>query len=218
MYSEKHNKESVYKDIHKQIRTGKLAPGDHILEKELCSKYGLSRTPMREVLWNLEKEGLLIPAPKNGYLVRELNLQEIMEIFQAREAVEGMAAYLVSHLRNEDFFNRLKEFREALESLSDDEMQAEGPKLGAQLHTFIIENANNGILFGYYKMLHTLYSLTVNISSQSREIESKSRESHLAIIKAIEDRNGELAEKLMREHLRETCRNIAKVFYPNLIE
>ena len=91
-----HTKETVYADIHEKIREGQLAPGDWFVERELCEQYGLSRTPMREVLWNLEKDGLLIQTPGRGFRIRNLNLQEIMEIFQAREAVEGMAAYLVS--------------------------------------------------------------------------------------------------------------------------
>ncbi|MDC7235413.1 MAG: GntR family transcriptional regulator [Spirochaetales bacterium] len=210
-------KNDAYNAIQKQIQEGELAPGDWLVERDLCDQFGLSRTPMREVLWHLEKDGLLIQSPGRGFRVRELNLQEIMEIFQAREAVEGMAAFLVSHLHDQAFFDVISELRKELESLKDDELQETGPQIGARMHSHIISHANNSILKGFYTKLKNMYSLTVNITRRSREIEMVSRDSHLAIMKAIEDRNGELAEKLMREHLRETCRDITKIFYPNLI-
>ncbi len=213
-----HTKDSVYADIHQKIREGQLAPGDWFVERELCEQYGLSRTPMREVLWNLEKDGLLIQTPGRGFRIRKLNLQEIMEIFQAREAVEGMAAYLVSHLSDEAFFEKLKDIRDRLEALDENDLQEEGPKVGAQMHKHIISHARNSILQSYFEKLHLLYSLTVNITRRSQDIEKISRESHLSIMDAIIARDGEKAEKLMREHLRETCRNITKIFYPNLLD
>lgn len=211
------DKNDVYNEIHKQIQEGILVPGHWLVERELCDQYGLSRTPMREVLWHLEKDGLLIQTPGRGFRIRELNLQEIMEIFQAREAVEGMATFLVSHLQDQTFFDEIKRLRVEMESLEEQDLQLRGPQLGSQMHSHIIKYANNTILHSFYTKLHNLYSLTVNITRRSQEIEMISRDSHLAIMQAIEDHNGELAEKLMREHLRDTCRNITKIFYPNLI-
>ena len=214
-----YTKESVYEDIHKEIQNGHLTPGDWLVERELCVQYGLSRTPLREVLWHLESDGLLIQTPGRGFRVRELNLQEIMEIFQAREAVEGMAAFLVSHLQNENFFKSIRSLIEELESIDDESenLQLKGPEIGAKMHRLIINHANNTLLNEFSNKLHNLYSLTVNITRRSHEIEKVSKKSHLAIMKAIEARNGELAEKMMREHLRITCRDITKIFYPNLL-
>jgi DNA-binding GntR family transcriptional regulator len=211
------DKNDIYNVIHNQIQDGVLAPGHWMVERELCRQYGLSRTPMREVLWRLEKDGLLIQTPGKGFRIRELNLQEIMEIFQAREAVEGMATFLVSYHQDQTFFDKIKDLREELESLEDQELQLRGPQIGSQMHSLIIGSANNTILSSFFNKLHNLYSLTVNISRRSYEIEMISRDSHLSIMKAIEDHDGERAEKLMREHLREPCRNITKIFYPNLI-
>ena len=150
------DKNEVYNEIHKQIQEGILVPGHWLVERELCDQYGLSRTPMREVLWHLEKDGLLIQTPGRGFRIRELNLQEIMEIFQAREAVEGMAAFLVSHLQDQSFFDEIKRLREELESLEEQEIQLRGPQIGSQIHSHIISNANNTILLIIFISLNHL--------------------------------------------------------------
>ena len=112
----------------------------------------------------------------------------------------------------------MNEIKLDLEALDDSDLQEEGPKIGAQMHNHIIMHANNSILQSYFRKLHILYSLTVNITRRSQDIEKISKKYHLLIMSAILDRDGEQAEKLMREHLRETCRNITKIFYPNLLD
>lgn len=209
-------KEKTYQDLHSKIENGELQPGDWLVERDYCEIYSISRTPMREIFWRLESDGLLTQTPGKGFCVRTLSLQEIIEIFQAREAIEGMAALIASNSRDESFFKEIHELKERLIDLPKESLQLDGPEIGAKMHSLIINCAKNSLLIEFNKKLQNLYSLTVNITKKYSEIELLSSESHIQIMEAIESRDGKLAEKLIREHLRKTCREVTKLFYPNL--
>lgn len=96
-------KNALYKELKLKICNEEITPGTRLVERELCDKYRLSRTPVREILRLLVSDGLITLEPTKGYSVRRLGFEEIVEIFHARESVEGIAARL-SCLRGEQHF------------------------------------------------------------------------------------------------------------------
>jgi DNA-binding GntR family transcriptional regulator len=88
------NKNELYKELKSKIFDEDISPGTWLVERELCDQYSLSRTPVREILRVLVSDGLITLEPTKGYSVRKLSFEEIVEIFHARESVEGMAARL----------------------------------------------------------------------------------------------------------------------------
>ena len=97
------DKTTVYENIRRQIAEERLAPGQWLIERELCETYRMSRTPIREILWKLTADGFLEQEANKGFVVRRLGLEQIFEIFQAREAIEGMAARLACRRGGEVF-------------------------------------------------------------------------------------------------------------------
>ncbi len=211
------DKQAVYEDIKQQIVDEKLSPGHWFVERELCAAYGLSRTPIREILWKLMSDGFLEQEPNRGFVVRKLGLEQIFEVFQAREAVEGMAARLACSKGNESFRSTLREMMEKLNKLDAEADPARGSVLGRQLHGAILEAARNRIMVGIYENLKNLSILTSNITRKSPNIEKVSKEVHLLLIDALLEQDEEKCERLMREHLRDTCRQIVEQFYPNML-
>ena len=96
-------KEEIHQELKQRIIREEYSPGQWIIEREICEKYGLSRTPVREILRKLVSDGLLELQPAKGYLVRKLSWEEVVAIFQAREGVEGMAARLACRKSNREF-------------------------------------------------------------------------------------------------------------------
>ena len=89
------DKQSVYDDIREQIISEKLQPGQWLVERELCSTYGLSRTPVREVLWKLLADGFLEQEPNKGFAVRKLSLEQIfLEIVGGERAAVPELSWL----------------------------------------------------------------------------------------------------------------------------
>ena len=211
-------KNTIYKELKTKIMSGKLLPGSSLVEREISDEYSISRTPVREILWRLASDGLLEQEPSRGYIIRKISLEEIFNIFQSREGIEGMAARLACQKGDDKFFSNIKEIRERIREIDIEKNCQEGVFFGRRLHDLIINIANNTFLSEFYNKLRNLTALTRNITQKSVLIEKKSKESHLAIINALEERDEEKSEYRMREHLRTTCRLMADYFYPNLFK
>ena len=80
--------------VRNAIVTGHFRPGDRLVERDLCSQLGVSRTVVREVLRHLETEGLVVNPPTRGPMVASLDIGEARQIYEIRGALEGMAAKL----------------------------------------------------------------------------------------------------------------------------
>jgi len=211
-------KNTIYKELKTKIMSGKLLPGSSLVEREISDEYSISRTPVREILWRLASDGLLEQEPSRGYIIRKISLEEIFNIFQSREGIEGMAARLACQKGDDKFFSNIKEIRERIKEIDIERNCQEGVFFGRKLHDLIIVTASNTFLSEFYNKLKDLTALTRNITQKSVLIEKKSKESHLAIINALEERDEEKSEYCMREHLRTTCRLMTDYFYPNLFK
>ena len=206
------NKEDVYKILKKRILEEKLAPGQWLVERDISDSYKISRTPVREILRVLVTDGLVTMEPSKGYFVRKLSIEEIVEIFQAREAVEGMAARLCCLRGDRGFFSRVEGLKTRFGQMDIEKDSSLGVIAGDQLHSAIVEAANNPPILEFYQKLRNLAALTRNITKRSIEIEENSRKGHLAIANAILERNAIKSEQCMREHINSTCLLLTQSF------
>ena len=211
------DKQPIYEDIKQQIIEEKLLPGHWFVERELCQAYSMSRTPIREILWKLTADGLLEQEPNRGFVVRKLGLEQIFEVFQTREAIEGMAARLACSKGDESFRSMLLEIKKKLNKVDVEADPPQGSALGRQLHNAIMEAAHNGMMLDIYERLKNLTLLTSNMTRKSSAIERVSKEAHLVIISALLEQDEEKSERLMRRHLRDTCRLVVEQFYPGML-
>jgi DNA-binding GntR family transcriptional regulator len=199
------DKNDLYKELKLKIFNEEISPGTWLVERELCEKYDLSRTPVREILRVLVSDGLITLEPTKGYSVRKLSFEEIVEIFQARESVEGMAARLSCLRGDQDFLSKIEKIKLQLEQIDIDKDTYLGIETGKKLHNTIIHAARNPILGEFYKKLNNLAALTRNLTKRSVEIERNSRNDHITIATAILEKNEEKSEHSMRKHINGTC-------------
>jgi DNA-binding GntR family transcriptional regulator len=90
--------EAAYRRISEAMLSGELAPGSRLVMDALAARLQISRTPVRDALHRLEREGLIEPAGRRGFLVRRLGPDAVRQLFEAREAVEVFAARRVAEL------------------------------------------------------------------------------------------------------------------------
>ena len=211
-------KNTVYEDIRRKIVEEKLVPGQWLIERELCETYRMSRTPIREILWKLTADGLLEQENNRGFVVRRLGLEQIFEIFQAREAIEGMAARLACRKGGEAFQATLREIKKKITKANIEADPVLGIRIGRELHRAIKNAAHNRIMADINERLENLTVLTANITKRSPTIEKASADAHLKIIDALLQQDEEKSEQMMRDHLRETCRHVVEQFYPGMLE
>ena len=101
-------REIVYEELKMQILTGKIVPGTRLMEVELAADMGVSRTPIREAIRKLEKEGLVTIEPRRGAYASQISVKDMVDILEVRQDMEGLAAYFASSRMTEEQMADLK--------------------------------------------------------------------------------------------------------------
>lgn len=205
----------VFSQIQTAIVKGELAPGTKMSEAELATRYGVSRGPLREALRRLEGRKLLTRIPHVGVRVISLSFDELIQIYHVREAMEGMAARLAALYMPAEEVQGLKDL------LAQHEKQAELQEGRAyfqdegdfDFHYRIVQGSRNDVLSQmlcgelYHRVRLYRYQFSV---TEGRP--QKAFGEHHRIIEAIETRDAEMAEILMRRHISSARANIEHHF------
>ena len=194
-------KSEVYKIIKEGIIHRKFLPGTQLKESDLVRKLGVSRTPIREALNQLSKEGIIEIFPRKGAFVKNCTKEEVIEILILREVLEGVAARLATLQMNDGRVKKLETLFKDYRKGSIDYAQAD-----EQFHSEIIQAAGStrlvGLVSNLTDSLQMLDMRAVSFGFPERIKESLAE--HLKIIEAFRARDAVRAEKLTREHFRHT--------------
>jgi DNA-binding GntR family transcriptional regulator len=205
--------EHVFRRIQAAIVKGEIAPGSKISEPELARTYGISRGPLREAIHRLEGQRLLVRVPHVGARVVSLDHAELVELYEIRESLEGMACRLAAQRMSQAEISELRRLLDMHEKDADFQAgvgyyQQEGD---FDFHYRIIQGSGNrtltqmlcGEMYQLVRMYRIQFSATPNRPRQAFA-------EHHRILDAIADRDGELAELLMRRHIGASKRNIER--------
>lgn len=190
----------AYARVREAITTGKFAPGEPLFEVHLAAWLEMSRTPVREAMRILARDGFLQVIPGRGYIVPQRSLDDIRELFELRESLEGMASrYAALRATPAEI--------DALESLCDRYEQnknwREWAAMGTEFHNLLVDAARNTRL---KSMLESLKAQIVQ-SRVSSLRDNPLRHTavnaeHRAILNCVKAHDGEAAEALTRAHVR----------------
>ena len=205
--------ENVFRRIQAAIVKGEIAPGSKISEPELARTYGISRGPLREAIHRLEGQRPVVRVPHVGARVVSLSHAEMIELYEIRESLEGMACRLAAERMTSE---EIDELRRVLDTHERDAAFQAGVGYYQQegdfdFHYRIIQGSGNrtlsqmlcGELYQLVRMYRIQFSTTPNRPRQAFA-------EHHRILDAIAERDGELAELLMRRHIGASRRNIER--------
>ena len=206
--------ERVFCQLREDIVEGRVPAGSKISEAELAARYGISRGPLREAISRLAAVGLIERQPNVGARVIELSSGQLLDIFHVRESLEGTAARQAAQRMDS---TEVAQLRVTLDEHAR-RMQEEGGQSYFQesgdvdFHYRIIQGSGNRYLV---KLLcHDLYHL-VRMYRCQFGMRSKrgpaALEEHRAIADAIGRGDGEMAELLMRTHVRASRQNVERM-------
>lgn len=202
MAGKKSCSEKVYEEIKRKILSMEYMPGDSLTELGLSEALNVSRTPVRAALKLLEKDNLVEFIPYKGAFVKPLSLNDIDEIFTIREVLEGYCAYIACEKITDASIQYLEDKLDEAKVNLDAGNYTEASIIATEVHNVITGLVGNmrirEILSSLGQDIGRLQYLTVEIPEKLR----KSDKEHRAIVEALKLRDGELAEKRMREHLR----------------
>lgn len=199
--------------IEQQILAGEMLPGQKLQQQDLCDRFGVSRTPVREALHKLQALRLIDLLPNRGARVRVPTRREIEEVFDVRAELEAYAAELACSEANAGLDRELNESIEHVRKAANEggESVAHDPTLNAEVassirgfHQTIQRAAGNRRLMEIVGHLERLFlgdfCCHVLLKPEMREILHVNE--HVGIRDAIVARNGPAARELMRAHVR----------------
>ncbi len=169
-------------------------------ERQLSQKLGVSRTPIREALTLLEQEGFVRAVPRRGIYVVRKSKKEICQMIVVWAALEGMAARLAAKNATEDQLKALAELFEKFKDEPLSDQMNEYSEANITFHQAIIKLGGCDLIVEMTQNLFIHIRAIRTVSLREDDRAARSISDHLAIIGALEARDADLAEKLVREH------------------
>jgi DNA-binding GntR family transcriptional regulator len=195
--------DKLFLDLRRAILEGEIPAGKKISEPELAAAYGVSRGSLREAISKLENCNLVTRKPNIGARIIGFSTAQMMDIYQIREAMEGMAARLAAENMNEEELERLRKLLERHRAEITDHNAYSQRNIDLDFHFCIIQGSKNQRLI---RMLcQDLYDLIRFYRFRLKAGPNRSEQTfqeHNLIVSAIERHDGEMAETLMRHHIR----------------
>ena len=208
----------VFHSIRQDILNGKYQANEELKEKNIGEELGVSRTPVREALRQLELEGLVHIIPNKGAFVENVTLKDIKDIYEIRTLLEGLCARWAAE-------NITKEQLEELEEtvfLSDFHYSKENWDqilvLDNRFHEIVYEACGSKELTRVLRDYHHYLQRIRRITLEQKERARASTDEHRAIAEALKARDAATAEECAKLHIKNTISNMDKIGWENLMK
>ena len=190
--------QSAYRRLLEDIRAGTLLPGARLRETELADRLGISRTPVREAIRQLEADGLVTHLPRQGATIRSLDHAEVVELYEMRAVLEGTAARLAARAASDI---ELAELAALNAELAATPAGPQAREVNRQFHRSLLDAARNRFLLKSMSALQkTLLILgPTTLADPDRALNAVAE--HAAVLAALDARDGAGAEAAMRAHV-----------------
>ena len=201
-------REKVYEYLREEILNGKIRSGDRLVETDLADRIGTSRTPVREALHTLEREGLVESLHRVGYVVRPISELEVSELCDIRLALEALA---LRWALSKDPVKLANAMRDNL-CRCEEQIVAGNLKafveMDSQFHDLISRIADSSRLMEMTNSIRR-YMLRYRIQSiYTKENVHRAIDGHKAVLKAIENGDKKAAQRALRAHIKQSEKDI----------
>jgi DNA-binding GntR family transcriptional regulator len=205
----------VLQELRQSIISGRLNPGERLVERELISMMGVSRTVIREALRQLESEGLVAIIPNKGPVVRALTLEEAQDLYAIRAVLEGLAARLFTQHAGDMQVDQLDE---ALRGVADAYETGDPERILEMKNTFydvLFAGARSQTLSSMIAMLHGRIrrwrAIGLSHPQRSFERQQESIRNLRVMLRAVRARDAKLAEQAIREDVQKAAAEVNRL-------
>jgi DNA-binding GntR family transcriptional regulator len=179
-------------------------------ERSLAEEFGISRTPVREAMAQLEREGFVRSVPRRGVYVVRKTKREVIELITAWAALESMAARLITEIASEE---EIASLRRMFATFDNGEVRAhldEYSQLNIEFHQTILRLSRNSVLMALAENLFTHMRMIRRKTIGEKDRADRSIRDHMHIIEALEARETVRAEQLVRDHALGLAEHVEK--------
>lgn len=209
----------VYQKIRNDIITGVYKNHEELREVAIGENLGVSRTPVREALRQLELEGLVEIIPNKGAYVSSITQKDVRDIYMIRSVLEGMCARWATENITKEKLEELEEVLYLTEFHSQKNHGEQVTEMDNRFHEILYESCNSKRLQHMLSDLHeySFHVRTKSLSDHQRSVSST--DEHRQIMEAMKSHNAELAEELANKHVLNAYKNIVEhAVFPGDVE
>ena len=201
----------VFNTLRAAIVTGKLVPGERLMENQLAEKLGVSRTPVREALRMLELENLVELVPRKGDQVLDMSEKDITNILEVRSALEGLATSLACKKMTKEDLQQLKNMEVDFEKAVADNDVDHFVDIDEDFHDLIFAATENDKLISIFRNLRIqLYRYRMAQAKNNETSMSTIVAHHRSIIRAIENHDAEEGASIAQGHIKYQTESILR--------
>ncbi len=200
-------RDRAYQAICALIATGELNAGEPLSERTVAQRLTIGRTPVREAIRALERDGVLVSQLGRGTYIRTLGLEDIRSLYEVRQAIEGTAARLAARHGTNGTLTRLADELRTVQRHPSDYSATHIDDIGEKFHDEILSSARNPILLEVFVPLRLRFQIAFGLMRHHEHAPLRDTLSeHLRIFDAIERRDEAAALAAMTEHLENGCK------------
>ena len=200
----------VFEKLYNAILFGYFKPGERLVERDLSQILGVSRTPIREVLRELERINLVKSEPYKGVFVNKVTIKEANDIFVLRKNLEALAVKLCIENISKDQLKKMESNLDTYKEVLGSENLQKLLELDDQFHSIIYKSTNNNILISTIQNLRTMIMHYRERSLPLRQTETYKE--HKEIHQAIKEKDTDLAETAIQNHINSFWEEIKHQF------
>lgn len=201
----------VFNTLRDAILTGKLVPGERLMENQLAEKLGVSRTPVREALRMLELENLVELVPRKGAQVLDMSEKDIVNILEVRSALEGLATSVACKKMTKEDLQQLKNTEVDFEKAVAENDVERFVDIDEDFHDMIFAATENDKLIYIFRNLRIqLYRYRMAHAKSNETSMSTIVAHHRSIIRAIENRDAEEGAAIAQSHIKYQTESILR--------
>lgn len=193
--------DKIYESLRHAIIHGDLEPGQRVTERQLAQQMNVSTTPVREAFRRLSALGLITIVPWSGAVIEGISQEDIVQVSQCREVLEGLASRLAAHRMDDDGFERLQALIEQIELETD---MVHFAQVDSEIHELILGYSGNSRLAGMLGSLNEIARLYLDLTEINEARANEMREEYKEILAALRSHDEERSEVAMRNHI---CRS-----------
>ncbi len=203
--------EKVYLALEEQILSGKFLAGESITEMKLSRAMGVSRTPVREALQRLDREGLIKLVPNKGAVVLGISEEDLIDIYKIRMRLEGLAARIAAENTDEELCRLLCDNVDLTAFYMEKGNIEKVKDLDSSFHDIIYSSCRSRMLCKTLSELHRYIASYRKLSLAVDGRLERSLEEHREIYEAIAAGNGDSADTLMSAHVERALQNLLTI-------
>ncbi len=194
--------EQVHRHLRTEILNGERTSGALLREADLAAQLKVSRTPIREALRRLAADGFIEIKPNRSAVVRSWDAEQLRNIYQIREALEGLAAELACRRLTAADFAELDRLAAKVARAGARARREHCHQFDVQLHRTIAQRSGNDMLAREIERFHDLVQLVRDRVGDQGDSLPQAHEQHLKIVEALRSQDADAARQAMVAHIR----------------